>query len=109
MLKKSIPDSRISAILAGREDRIVCVGYNNIKRIQVGNHIRLESEFSHIDVEVTRIRIYPSFTAMFGSEPVNRFFSDRPSDALKTLQRIYPKEKECLGVYVFELKLQEKK
>ena len=45
---------------------------------------------------------------MLGSEKAGHIVPDNPTGALSALQGIYPKEKEALGVYVFQLKVVKK-
>jgi len=86
----------------------VRVGYGNIKTIKVGEQIRLECNPHHGVVEVTEVRVYKTFAEMLAKEKAGNIVPDNPAGALGVLQGIYPKEKEALGVYVFQLKVVKK-
>lgn len=94
-----------NAILAGTKPLEVRVGYGNIKNIKKGEYIRMECGRNFGIVEVVEIRTYPTFTEMLKSEKAGHIVPDNPEGALTILRSIYPKEKENLGVYVFQLKV----
>lgn len=97
-----------NAIMAGTKPLEVRVGYDNIKKIKKGDHVRLECDQHHGIVEIADIRIYPTFAEMLKNEKTGHIVPDDPSGALNILRSIYPKEKEDLGVYVFQLKVIKK-
>ncbi len=97
-----------NAIMAGTKPLEVRVGYENIKNIKVGAHIRLECTPHHGIVEVTDVRVYKTFADMLAKEKSGHIVPDNSTGALSVLQGIYPKEKESLGVYVFQLKVVKK-
>lgn len=99
-----------NAIMAGTKPLEVRVGYDNIKRIEKGQHIRLESARDHGVVEVSDVRVYKTFAEMLEHESAGHIAPDNPTSAsaLRVLQGIYPKSKEDLGVYVFQLKVVKK-
>lgn len=97
-----------NAIMAGTKPLEVRVGYDNIKRIKTGERIRLECGRHFGIVEVASIRIYPTFTEMLKNEKAEHVVPDDPTKALDILQGIYPKEKEKLGVYVFQFTVIQK-
>lgn len=97
-----------NAIMAGTKPLEVRVGYGNIKTIKVGEQIRLECNPHHGVVEVTDVRVYRTFADMLAKEKAGHIVPDNPAGALSVLQGIYPKEKEALGVYVFQLKVVKK-
>lgn len=99
-----------NAIMAGTKPLEVRVGYSNIKKIQKGQHIRLESARDHGVVEVVDVRMYKTFADMLKREPAGHIVpgNPAPASALNVLQSIYPKDKEALGVYVFQLKVVNK-
>lgn len=97
-----------NAIMAGTKPLEVRVGYGNIKTIKVGEQIRLECNPHHGVVEVTDVRVYKTFADMLAKEKAGHIVPDNPAGALGVLQGIYPKEKETLGVYVFQLKVVKK-
>lgn len=54
--------------------------------------------------KVVAIRRYRSFEEMLGREDVQRILPGSSADkTLTLLQMIYPPERECRGVFVFEL------
>lgn len=97
-----------NAIMAGTKPLEVRVGYDNIKKIKKGDHVRLECDRHHGIVEIADIRIYPTFAEMLKHEKAGRIVPEDPARALTVLRSIYPKEKEDLGVYVFQLKVVNK-
>ncbi len=97
-----------NAIMAGTKPLEVRVGYSNIKTIKVGEQIRLECNPHHGIVEVTEVRVYKTFADMLAKEKAGHIVPDNPAGALGVLQGIYPREKEALGVYVFQLKVVKK-
>lgn len=97
-----------NAILAGTKPLEVGVGYNNIKGIKKGERLRLECGRHHGIVEVADIRIYPTFTEMLKHEKAGYIVPDDPAGALDILRSIYPKEKENLGVYIFQFNVIKK-
>lgn len=94
-----------NAILAGTKPLEVRVGYGNIKSIKKGERIRLECGRHHGEVEVIDVRTYPNFAEMLRRERAGDIVPDDPAGALNILRSIYPKDKEGLGVYVFQLKV----
>lgn len=94
-----------NAIMAGTKPLEVRIGYDSIKKIQRGDHIRLECERLAGTVQVTDVRVYKTFAEMLAKENAGHVVPDDPVGALNVLQRIYPREKEQLGVYVLELKV----
>ena len=97
-----------NAILAGTKPLEVRVGYSNIKGIKKGEHIPLEGGRHYGIVEVADVRIYPTFAEMLAHEKAGQIVPDDSARALNILRSIYPKEKEDLGVYVFQFKVIKK-
>ena len=97
-----------NAILAGTKPLEVRVGYGNIKGIKKGEHIRLECGRHYGIVEVAEVRTYQTFAEMLTHEKAGHIVPDDPAGALNILRSIYPKEKEELGVYVFQFKVIKK-
>lgn len=93
------------AIMAGTKPLEVRVGYDSIKKIRVGDRLQLESNRETGIVEVVKISLYKSFEEMLQQEKAGHIVPDNPRSALSVLRRIYPAEKEKLGVYVLELKV----
>jgi len=80
------------------------VGYSHIKKVKSGDTISFEN-YEKNKFDVVRIGIYQSFSEMLANEPLKDVLPGYSKEgALKALEQIYPKEKERLGVYVFELK-----
>jgi len=97
------------AILAGTKPLEVRIGYDNIKSIKIGDHIRLECGRHSGVVEVMDARTYSTFVDMLKHEKATHIIPENSTRALSTLQSIYPKEKEALGVYVFHFKVVKNK
>lgn len=93
-----------NAIMAGTKPLEARVGYDSIKRIRKGDSIRLESERLFGVVQVVDVRVYKTFAEMLQHEKAGHIVPDDPAGALQVLRRIYPPEKEQLGVYIFEFK-----
>jgi ASC-1-like (ASCH) protein len=93
------------AIMAGQKTLEVRVGYDNIKRYQAGEVIRLETSGASATIRIKAIRTYASFEAMLAVEGWQKIAPDAgdASTALRLIREIYPPEKEALGVYVFEV------
>lgn len=93
------------AIMAGRKTLEVRVGYDNIRRYQAGEIVRLETSQASATVKIKSVRIYASFEDMLATEGWQKIAPDAvdAADALHRIQGIYPPEKEALGVYVFEI------
>ncbi len=94
-----------NAIMAGTKPLEVRVGYDSIKKIQKGDHIRLECGRLSGTVQIADVRVYKTFSEMLKHEKAGHIVPENPSGALRILQGIYPREKENLGVYVFEVKV----
>lgn len=79
------------------------MGYPQIKKVHEGDTITFEN-YGPNEFNVKRIGIYDGFKRMLEVEGVERVLPGMTfKGALKTLQGIYPKDREALGVYVFEL------
>lgn len=91
-------------IRIGKKKLEVRVGYDTINRIQIGERICLSTHDSSFDVRVKNIRRYETFEKMLSSEDFKLIAPDclTKHEALTLLKRIYPLEKESLGVVVFE-------
>lgn len=94
-----------NSIMDGVKPLEVRVGYDNIRKIRPQDHIRLESGRSDGVVCVADVRIYETFAEMLKHEKAEDIVPENPTDALNILRRIYPPDKERLGVYVFDLKV----
>lgn len=95
----------INLIRSRRKTLEVRVGYESIKRIQVGERIRFISHESTLDVRVNAIRRYPTIMQLLESEPWEKIAPDLDSKeaVLTLLRRIYPWEREALGMIVLEI------
>lgn len=93
------------AIMAGRKTLEVRVGYDNIRRYQAEEILRLETSEASGNVKIKAVRTYPSFEDMLATEGWQKIAPDAgdAATALRTIREIYPVEKEALGVYVFEV------
>lgn len=79
------------------------VGYSWVKKVKPGDIIIFEN-CSTDEFYVSKINRYDSFNKMLQVENVNDILPGLNTDgALSTLQKIYPPNKESLGVYVFTL------
>ena len=88
----------------GEKDLEIRVGYSQIKKVQQGDTITFEN-YGPNEFVVKRVAVYDSFERMLEVEGVNRVIPGMTFEgALRTLEKIYPKDRESLGVYVFELK-----
>lgn len=89
---------------AGEKSLEIRVGYPQIKRVRQGDIITFEN-YGPNEFSVERVAVYGSFEKMLEVEGVDRVLPGMTfREALRTLRRIYPKDRELLGVYVFELK-----
>lgn len=93
------------AIMAGQKTLEVRVGYDNIKRYQAGEVLKLETSEASGNIKIKAVRTYASFEDMLSNEGWQKIAPDAGDmeTALRTIREIYPPEKEALGVYVFEV------
>lgn len=90
---------------SGEKSLEIRVGYSQIKKVLQGDTVTFEN-YGPNEFDVKRVAVYDSFKRMLEVEGVDRVLPGMTfNGALHTLQEIYPKDKESLGVYVFELKL----
>ncbi|MBQ3452809.1 GNAT family N-acetyltransferase [Candidatus Saccharibacteria bacterium] len=88
----------------GRKSLEVRVGYSQIKKVKQGDTITFEN-YGPNEFDVLRVSVYDSFERMLEIEGVENVLPDMTfGGALRTLRNIYPKDRESLGVYVFELR-----
>ncbi len=93
---------------SGNKTLEIRVGYSQIKKVKKGDIITFEN-YGPNEFDVLRVSVYDSFKRMLEIENTNNVLPGMTFDgALKTLRDIYPKDKEALGVYVFELKFKTK-
>lgn len=82
----------------------VRVGYPNITQIRAGDHIDMMSERLSCTVRVKEVRCYQTFSAMFECEDYHLIAPGMSSSAVRALlYRIYPADKERLGIYVLDI------
>jgi len=93
----------LDQILAGRKTIEVRVGYDNIRRLQPGDRLRLNDE--HL-ATIRRVGRYAGFEEMLAHEDPAAIAPDLPPDELlDAIREIYPLDKEALGAVALELAL----
>lgn len=76
------------------------VGYSRIKLISTGDIV----DFGRSKFKVTDILIFRNFNELFKNIDSNLIIPDmNMNNAIKVLRKIYPKNKERLGIYAFKL------
>lgn len=94
----------LDQIEASRKTLEVRVAYANIRTIQPGELIRLESASAKKVIRVNEVRNYQNFDQMLEVEDPGRIVPDMSrSEVLDLLKVIYPPEKERLGVVVLDI------
>lgn len=92
---------------SGKKPLEVRVGYFQIKKIKEGDTITFR-DYSPKPFKVIRVTRYDDFAEMLDSEDSQKIIPGVTKyKAFEILQKIYPKDKEELGVYVFELSKKE--
>ncbi len=87
----------------GEKKLEVRVGYQQIKKARKGDIISFEN-YGKNEFRIKRIAKYNNLREMLTFEEVENVLPGlSKNEALKKLQKIYPQNKERLGVYVFEL------
>ncbi len=88
----------------GQKTLEVRVGYDNIKKIKVGDQITFLSRDDRVVRNIKRVSIYDNFLEMLEIEDHSKIVPDlNKRDVASLLRQIYPQNKETLGVYVFEV------
>ena len=96
-----IKDEYLAWILSGRKTIEVRVGYSNITRLKPGDQVLLNDQ--HL-FTIQRIGRYASFEELLAHEDPTAIAPDLAAGELLTaLRRIYPAEKEALGVVALEI------
>ena len=96
----------LELIRTGEKTLEIRVGYNNIKKIHPGDQLKLISRTQSFVCHVDDVRTYQDFADLAEHEEMERALPGMDTDeALTQLRRIYPKDKEKLGVYVLDLKV----
>ena len=91
-------------ITSGKKSLEIRVGYDHIKAIKPGSSINLTANSGHMLRVVADVRSYPSLSIMIQHEDVEKALPGLGADeALDLLRRIYPPDKEKLGIVVLEL------
>lgn len=91
----------LAAILAGRKTVEVRAGYENIRRLQPGDRLRLNDRH---EVTVRRVAHYVDFEELLAHEDAAAVAPDLPpGELLAALRRLYPADKEALGAVALEL------
>jgi ASC-1-like (ASCH) protein len=86
----------LESILSGRKTIEVRVGYSNIRRLQVGDLLLLNGVHPY---RIARVGRYLDFDTLLATEDPAAIAPDlSPNDLLVALRRIYPPDKEALGV-----------
>lgn len=87
----------------GKKTLEVRVGYSTVKKVKEGDTITFY-DYSSTKFEVLRVTRYEDFPDMLDNEDSTKAIPGVSKyKALEILQKIYPEDKEALGVYVFEL------
>jgi putative hydrolase of the HAD superfamily len=96
-----IREPYLAHILAGRKTVEVRVGYDNVRRLQPGDRLKLNDQ--HL-VTIRRIGRYADFEELLAHEDPAAIAPDLPSsELLAALREIYPPQKEALGAIALEL------
>jgi ASC-1-like (ASCH) protein len=99
-----IQDRFLRMITSGRKSLEVRVGYAHIKAIKPGGSIQFIANAGQTLCSVADVRSYRSLESMIKHEDVSKALPGLAEDeALAQLRRIYPPEKERLGIVVLEL------
>jgi len=96
-----VREPHLSQILAGRKTVEVRVGYDNIRRLQPGDWLKLNDR--HL-ARVQRVGRYADFEELLEREDAKAIAPDLAPDALlAALRELYPPEKETLGAMALAL------
>lgn len=96
-----IREPYLSQILAGRKTVEVRVGYENLRRLEPGDRLKLNDQ--HL-VTIRRISCYASFEELLAHEDPSAIAPDLPAgELLSALRELYPPEKEALGAMALEV------
>lgn len=106
MKKMRVKNYLLQQIKSGKKCLEVRVGYDNIRRINIGESIVLTSQTDSQIVRIVERRIYRNFTEVAEHEALDLIIPEMSAtEALDFLRKIYPPDKQKLGIYVFELAL----
>jgi putative hydrolase of the HAD superfamily len=91
----------LGQLLAGRKTVEVRVGYDNIRRLQPGDRLKLNDRHPFA---IRRVGRYADFEELLAHEDPAAIAPDLPPDQLlASLREIYPPEREALGAVALEL------
>jgi putative hydrolase of the HAD superfamily len=91
----------LAQILAGHKTVEVRVGYENIRRLQPGDRLKLNDR--HLAV-IRHIGHYPDLKALMDGEDPKAIAPDLPpAELLAAMREIYPPDKESLGAVALEV------
>jgi putative hydrolase of the HAD superfamily len=91
----------LGQLLAGRKTVEVRVGYDNIRRLQPGDRLKLNDRHPFA---IRRVGRYADFEELLAHEDPAAIAPDLPPDQLlAALREIYPPEREALGAVALEL------
>jgi len=94
----------LDLIRSGKKTLEVRVGYSSIRTIRAGDSIRLMSRDQSEIIEVRDVREYSSFREMLAQEDATKIAPElAPGEVLSLLKRIYPQDRESLGVIVLDI------
>ncbi|MBN1660006.1 MAG: HAD-IIIA family hydrolase [Anaerolineae bacterium] len=92
----------LEQILDGRKRVEVRAGYDNIRRLQAGDRLRLNGR--HL-ADVVRVAHYADFDALVTAEDARAIAPELPpGELLDALRNLYPPEKEALGAVALEVR-----
>lgn len=104
MRKMRVKQGFFDQIRSGKKTLEVRVGYDSIRTIQPGEKIELMTSTDQQVIKVNAVRRYFTFDEMLnGENPSAIVPGSSRSEVLSLLQRIYPSDKERLGVVVLEV------
>jgi len=93
----------LAQILAGTKTVEVRVGYDNVRRLQPGDRLRLNDR--HL-AEIRRVTLYDDFEALVAAEDAGAIAPGLPpGEMLPALRELYGPEKEALGAVALEISL----
>jgi len=96
-----IREPYLSQILDGRKTVEVRVGYDNLRRLEPGDRLKLNDQ--HL-VALRRITRYADFEELLAHEDPSTIAPDLPAgELLAALRELYPPEKEALGAIALEV------
>jgi ASC-1-like (ASCH) protein/ribosomal protein S18 acetylase RimI-like enzyme len=104
MRKMRVKQGFFDSIGSGKKTLEVRVGYDSIQTIQPGERIQLMTSTAQQTIKVRDVRRYGNFAEMLEIEDAGAIapgLSGR--EVLDLLRRIYPADKERLGVYVLDV------